>query len=209
MANSNGSTGGAGISPAAQQRNAPKGLHLALTLLKSGVDSQVPSTTSLAIGGQSVTQAALSSELASDIALYQAVINARNQLASAVAARNAASKTVQQRYAQIVPAIKGLYALGDPALAQFGIHPRKTPTPLTAEQKAVKAAKAKLTREANGTKTSKQKKALRTVGTPTLTITPTGTKVVPQVVTDGPPAGASPPAPPLNGATVPPTGGDT
>jgi hypothetical protein len=209
MASNTSSTSGAGISPAAQQKNAPKGLYLALTLLQSGVSSQVPSKTSLTIGGQSVAQAALLSELTADIALYTAVIGLRNQLAAAVAARNAAVPTVKQRYALIVKAIEGLFAPGSPVLASFGIHPRKSPAPRTAEEKAVSAAKAKLTRQATGVKTSAEKKALRTVGTPTVTITPTGTVSVPQIVINGPAGGSTPqsgaPAAPAGSSTSQPT----
>ena len=208
MASNNSSTGGAGINPTAQKKNAPKGLFLALTLLKSGVDSQIPSKTSLLIGGQATTQSALSSELASDVALFQAAIDARTKLDAAVTARKVAVPTVKQRYAQIVKAIEGLFAPGSPVLAQFGIHPRKSPTPLTAEQKAVKAEKAKLTRKARGTLGRKQKQAIQTVGTPTVTITPKETIAVPQVVTDGPlPAGNSQPASPSSGTGSTQSGG--
>ncbi len=194
MANSNGSTGGVGINSAAQKKYAPKGLYLALTLLAEGVKDQIPSTTNLVIGGQTVKQAALVSELESDIAFFKAVIDLHNQLASAVAARKAAVPAVKQRYAQIVKAIEGLFAPGDPVLVQFGIHPRKPARRLTAEEKAVRAAKAKLTREARHTLGSKQKLEIQTVGAPTVTITPDGTNIVPQVVGTGTPAGNSQPA---------------
>jgi hypothetical protein len=113
---------------------------------------------------------------------------------------------VKQRYAQIVQAIQALFAPGDPVLEQFGIHPRKSPAPRTAEQKAVSAAKAALTRKARGTKGSKAKLAIQTVGTPTLTITPTGTDVVPQIVTNGPQAGTPQPAAATNAAGTTPGG---
>ena len=45
-------------------------------------------------------------------------------------------------------------------LAGLGLAPRKPRTPLTAEQLAARVAKAKATREARGTKGSKQKAAI-------------------------------------------------
>ena len=63
-------TTGAGLNTSAQQKSAPKGLYLGLTLLKQGVDTMVPATTTLTIGGQTVTQPSLSSELGNDIAVF-------------------------------------------------------------------------------------------------------------------------------------------
>jgi hypothetical protein len=46
------------------------------------------------------------------------------------------------------------------ALSSFGFRPRKEPTPLTTEQQAAKVAKARQTRQKNGTLGARQKKAL-------------------------------------------------
>ncbi len=191
MANNNGSSStGSNVNPTAQKK-APKGLWLALTLLKQGVDSQIPGTAKLVVDGSTVTQAALSSELATDITIFQAIADGQSQLKAAVTARTAAVPGLKTRYASIIKAIENQFPAGSPVLAQFGIHPPKAKAKLTAQQLAVRAAKAKLTRAARGTKGSKQKQAIQTIGTPTVTITPGGTEVVPQQVGPAAPAGVS------------------
>jgi hypothetical protein len=58
------------------------------------------------------------------------------------------------------------------AMADFGQEPDKAPTPLSAEQKAVAAAKREATREARGTTSAKQKRAIKGNVTATLVVTP-------------------------------------
>ncbi|MHB1847230.1 MAG: hypothetical protein ACYCWW_20595 [Deltaproteobacteria bacterium] len=128
MGNNNG-TGGAGINPTAQQKSAPKGLFLAFTLLKSGVDDLIPPKSSITIGGQSVTQSSLSAELGNDIALFQAVIDLHAKLQSAVGARKAAEPGLKSRYAQIVKAIEGQFAPRGSGAPEVWNPPPQAPPP--------------------------------------------------------------------------------
>jgi hypothetical protein len=80
------------------------------------------------------------------------------------------------------------------ALADFGLAPTKARTPLTAEQKAVAAAKRDATRVARGTKSAKQKKAIKGNVTATLVVTPVG------------PDTAKPPVPPVPAPAAAPSG---
>jgi hypothetical protein len=57
-------------------------------------------------------------------------------------------------------------------LADFGLEPTTVPTPLTAEQKAVAAAKRLATREARGTTSKKAKKDVKGNVTAKLVVTP-------------------------------------
>jgi hypothetical protein len=68
-------------------------------------------------------------------------------------------------------AIALAYSNAPATLAVFGLTPRKKPTPLTTAARAAAAAKAKATREARGTKGSKQKAAI-TGNVSGVTITP-------------------------------------
>ncbi|MHB1846379.1 MAG: hypothetical protein ACYCWW_16265 [Deltaproteobacteria bacterium] len=185
---SNNSNTGANVNPNAQ-KNAPRGLFLALTLFKQGVDSVIPSRSSILVAGVSITQSALSSELASDLALFQAVIDARNKLEAALAARVAAVPGLKVRYANLRKAIESQLQADTAVLAQFGIRPQKPKAKLTAEALAVKKAKAKLTREARGTLGKKRKLLIQTVGTPTVTITQQGVQVTPPAGSSGNEAG--------------------
>jgi hypothetical protein len=75
-------------------------------------------------------------------------------------------------------------------LTKFGFKPKKRRKPLTVEEKALRAAKAKLTRQARGTLGSKQKAAIKESGTPSITITPDASMEISQ------PASSVPPVPP-------------
>jgi hypothetical protein len=57
-------------------------------------------------------------------------------------------------------------------LADFGLAPHKAPAPMTAEEKAVAAAKRKATRAARGTKGPKAKSQIHGNATATLVVTP-------------------------------------
>jgi hypothetical protein len=81
-------------------------------------------------------------------------------------------------------------------LADFGLRPKKAPTPLTVEEKAAAAAKRKATRVARNTMGSQQKKAV--------TGTFVGVVVTPIWTAPITPAPAAP-----NGPTPGPTGGTT
>ncbi|MGH7293492.1 MAG: hypothetical protein ACRELB_01100 [Polyangiaceae bacterium] len=82
------------------------------------------------------------------------------------------------------------------ALADFGLPPRKQRAPLTAEQKAVAAAKRKATRQARGTTSAKAKRAIKGNITAQLVVTPANAAQA-----------AAPEAPATAPATAPAPGG--
>jgi hypothetical protein len=96
-------------------------------------------------------------------------------LANAMLARNAAEtgakdaltaeQTAQAQIGPILRAYQRLvlaaFANATQTLADFGLKPPKVRTPLTAQQLAVRAAKAKATRAARGTTSKKKKLAIK------------------------------------------------
>ena len=79
-------------------------------------------------------------------------------------------------------------------LTKFGFKPKKRRKPLTLEEKTLRAAKAKLTRQKRGTLGSKQKAAIKEDGTPTVTIAPgESMQISPEASV---PAAPVPPVPP-------------
>ena len=120
-------------------------------------------------------------------------------LASAMTARNAAEAgakdalaaehAAQTQVGPILLAYKRLvhaaFANATQTLADFGLAPPKTRTPLTTEQRAARAAKAKATRTARGTTSKKQKLAVKG--------NVTGVTVTPVTA----PTAATPPAAPV------------
>lgn len=73
-------------------------------------------------------------------------------------------------------------------LTDFGFKPAKRRAEMTTEQKMIRAAKAKLTRELRHTMGSRQKAALKETETPSVTIGPNGVEVDPASSTPTPPA---------------------
>ena len=135
------------------------------------------------------------------------------RLVSAMLARNAAETGAkdaltaeQAARAQVDPILRAYehlvlvtFAGASQTLADFGLAPPKARTPLTAEQLAARAAKAKATRIARGT-TSKKKK---------LGVKGNVTGVVVTPVTAPTPATPASPAPPVTPAPAPAQPGTT
>jgi hypothetical protein len=128
--------------------------------------------------------------------------------AAVVEARAAAKDTVQAERAAAPALVAFMNAfeafvrlqLGadTKALADFGLAPRKARAPMTAEQKAVAAAKRKATRDARGTKGPRAKKTVH------------GNITAELVVKPAPDAAAGPEAPaPANAPTAAHGGGPT
>ena len=117
----------------------------------------------------------------------------------------AAEKAVQAQVSPILLAYKRFllltFANATQTLADFGLTPPKARKPLTSEQLAARAAKAKATRAARGTTSKKKKLAIKGDVTG-VTVTPvtTPTKAALPVAPGSPVTPASPPAPPATTA---------
>jgi hypothetical protein len=167
MSNANGSS--EATSPAAKAA-APKGLELELTLFHKGCDSLLPDGTSLTLAGASWTKAALVTELAKDLAEYQAVRDQVRVLKSARQAKQQILPGARTLTKNLKSALLAYFGRGSPMLAQFGIRAGGGVRAMTSEQKVLRAAKARATRAARHTLGSRQKQAIRAVGTPTVTL---------------------------------------
>ncbi len=99
--------------------------------------------------------------------------------------------------------IRVMFGADTTALADFGLTPRKRPTPMTATEKAVAAAKRTATRNARGTKGPKAKKAVHGNITANLVVTP----VTPPATAPEAPAPVNAPAAMPGGATAAPPKG--
>jgi hypothetical protein len=113
----------------------------------------------------------------------------------------AAEQTAQTQMGPIVKAYERLvlaaFANATQTLADFGLTPPKARTPLTTEQRAARAAKAKATRIARGTTSKKQKLAVKgnVTGVIVTPVTaPTAAPPPAQPVTTTPSAPAASPA---------------
>jgi hypothetical protein len=116
---------------------------------------------SFTIGGTVYTAASL-------IQAFQGLVSAmtaRNAAQAGAKDALAAEQAAETQVSPILLAYKRLvvaaFANATQTLADFGLAPPKARTPLTTEQRAARAAKAKATRTARGTTSKKQKLAIK------------------------------------------------
>ncbi len=159
-------------------------------------------TAELPIAGNTVTAPQIVAELQKLVDLRDAVEAARALSTSKVAAETAQAPALRAFLSAIVQAVRLAFGSQAEVLADFGLTPRKAPTPPTVEQRAAAAAKRAATRAARGTKSAKAKKAIHGAVTGVV-VTPV---LAPQPVVQAPPAPAvAPPAGTAAGGTTPHT----
>ncbi|MHB8417399.1 MAG: hypothetical protein ACYDCL_04950 [Myxococcales bacterium] len=161
-----------------------------LSTLLAGIQTLIPAKSTLIVKGVTMTQAQVVTALQAVITYFSAVRTAKAALLTAIGTRKAQAKAARDLYNQIRAALVAQFGKGNPELGKFGLKVGKPPKPLTSAEKALRAAKAKVTRELRGTKGSKQKAAI-TAGTPTVQLGPGGVEVTPNP-TDGPAPSGTP-----------------
>lgn len=142
-----------------------RGTELRIDRLISGLGTSTAlQGITLTIAGTSYTVKDLEKKSESYAAVYKDARDARATLHEKAAAKAAieaeASSFTKDLRASIVAALGRTNA----ELSKFGIQPTSGPTPLTSEEKALRAAKARATRQLRHTLGPKQKKALSAQG---------------------------------------------
>ena len=168
-----------GSASAAAQEAAPKGTELEATLMLGGAKTVLPPGSSVVVNGQKMTQAQLVAALEVIVLLFTSVEDQQLALDKARAARKVGLPGAKETLLGLKAALMAFFGPRDPLLAKFGIRASKRPPALTSEQKALRAAKAKLTRAARHTLGKKKKLEIQTLGTPTLTLGPDGSTITP------------------------------
>jgi hypothetical protein len=157
-----------------------------------------PGLTSLTIRGVSYTQATLEAQLVSLDARFKSARSAHAALHQFAIDRAMLEAAARQFLADLRSSLAGAVGINNQLLAQWGFPVVKPPKPLTSEEKLLRAAKAKLTRQKRGTLGKRQKAALKQTTAPTVQVNADGTSVViasPPPAPSGP-AGATPPVQP-------------
>jgi hypothetical protein len=120
-----------------------------------------PTTAPVTLVGASYTQQAL-------VQALQSVVDVLDASDTAKANWKQSLKNVHDTKAKMLPLVSSYrswiaatYGSAPSTLADFGMTPRKVPTPLTAEQKTAAAAKRKATRAARNTLGKNQKKDIK------------------------------------------------
>jgi hypothetical protein len=131
-------------------------------------------------GATNITVDAAVAEMQKLVDNRTAAVEARATATDKVAADRAAAPGLVAFMDAFEELVRFQFGADTKALGDFGLAPRKTRAPLTAEQKAVAAAKGKATREARGTKGPKAKKAVKGNVKADLVVTPvTGAPTAP------------------------------
>jgi hypothetical protein len=126
----------------------------------------------LTLDGASVTVDALTKELQGFLDGRAAVVAAQATVKARVAAENTRMAAVKALIKAFVAFLRVTFGSDAEVLADFGLAPPKAPAPRTGEQLAEAAAKRAATRVLRGTKTPKQKRAIKANVTTKLVVTP-------------------------------------
>jgi len=174
----------------------PKGKNTELDFARqliAGTNKHLSGLSSLMLESGTVTPAQIESSLQTIIDLRTAVDDARAATKAKLAEEHAQLAPLRSRMAALVAFVKAAFSKSPDVLADFGIKPRKTMTPLTIEQKAAAAARRAATRAARHTMGASQKKKVK--GTVTTIVVPTASTasspVAPSPVASAPNPGTS------------------
>ena len=161
--------------------------------LIAGLKKHFSNTSSLAFGSGTFTLAQVETSLQAIIDLRTAVDASKAATKAKIAAEVTQASPLRSQMAAFVAFVKVTFAKSPDVLADFGLKPKKAPTPLTVEQKAAAAAKRDATRAARHTMGKVQKKEVK--GTVTTIVTPAPSKgtapVAPSPVASAPSPGTS------------------
>jgi hypothetical protein len=163
------------------------------TQLVAGTNSQFAKGTKLAFASSTFTPAQVLTQLQLLISLRAGVTDARAALAAKLAAEEAQMPALLAFMKAFVAFVKATFSNSPDVLAAFGLAPKKTTTP-DVQTLAAANAKREATREARGTKGTKQRKAVKGAVTGVV-VTPI---VAAPVVTAAPAA----PSPASNGSAT-------
>jgi hypothetical protein len=141
--------------------------------LIAGAKKHFPNgSTPLTLGGAPTTIDGVTGQLAGFVSNRAAVVAAQAAATTKVQTERAAMPALNALIDAFIAFVRFTFGTQADVLADFGLAPPKARVPMTAEQKAVAAAKRKATREARGTKGPVAKKAVKGNITAQLVVTP-------------------------------------
>jgi hypothetical protein len=192
----------AGEIPSAAPVVAPMGFRQELQQMLQGWQAVIPSDSTVASTAGGLSQAAVVAQLQKYLGPYLDLDTKVTATQSVRAEVKSQLTEARQYQAMLKLALTNLFGTGSPQLAQFGLSPRKPTRPLNASQLAVRAAKARATRELRGTMGTKQKAPIK--AGPMKFVDPVQ-QATPGSASTGTQAASTAPATPEVGAVSPPT----
>ena len=180
------------------------GMELRLdTAIKGCTTAFPPGITALQVRNVSFNQADLNTKLVSLDQPFKDARAAHASLRQFASQRSDITKAGEQFLADLKAALGGAVGADSQLLTQWGFKPKKPAKPLTSEQKVLRAAKAKLTRQKRGTLGKRQKAAIKNTTTPNVVVSSGGSQIVSASSSNG--SGTTPPAASANSVTNQPT----
>ena len=125
--------------------------------LLAGTQKHFSTVSSLTFGNRTRTPAEVEAFLQALIDLRAAVNDAQTKTRAALAAEASQRPFLRRRMSVFVAFVKVTFGEAADTLADFGLKPAKTPTPLTIEARAAAAAKRAATRAARHTMGKRQR----------------------------------------------------
>jgi hypothetical protein len=154
------------------RKSVVKGIELRADTLIHGLETALPAgVTQLIVSGVSIQVVDLIKQVQDDVQPWKDARAAHAALRQFTQDRPAASQKLGALIADAKIAITTIVGRENEVLTNFGFKPQKRRKPLTSDQKAIRAAKARLTRQKRHTLGSKQKAALKATETPVLDVT--------------------------------------
>src|SRR5579859_1031391 len=129
--------------------------------LAAGTQKRLSTIGQLIIGSGTFTPAQVVSELQSFASLRAGVDAAKAALKAALEDEKSKGASLRTFFNTFIVFVRAAFGNSPDILADFGLEPKKAKTPLTVAQKAAAAAKRKATREARGTKGTRQKALIK------------------------------------------------
>jgi hypothetical protein len=171
------------------------------TQFVAGIQKHLANVPSITLASAAYTPAQITAAFTLLVSLFADVATAQSAVKAKLAAKQAQAPTVRSLMSAFASYVKVTFSESPDVLADFGLTPRKAPTPQTAEEKVVAVAKRASTRKARGTTSKKAKLAVKgNVVSVVLTPVQAGTPAV------APSAAPDAPAPVPGGSA---TGGTT
>jgi hypothetical protein len=137
-----------------------------LSNMQKGAQTALASGKTLTIGGVVYNQQTYAQAVGVMIGRYDAVRHDRTQLAADLADRLANGPQVKQFIQQTKAAVAYVFGEDSQEFSDFGFTPRKKSAELTPEEKELKTARLRATRQARNTMGSRQKKVVKGVVPP-------------------------------------------
>jgi hypothetical protein len=126
-----------------------------------GIQKRLASVPQMTFGGGTFTPAQVEAQLQKLPTLRDDVTVAKSAWETKLSDERDQEPALREFLTAFVSFVRVTFGKSPDALADFGLKPRKAPKPLTGDELAAKAKKAKATRKARGTVSKKEKLAIK------------------------------------------------